>query len=113
MIKLSEKGRETQQRLLDNFKSQMQEIANEIVNEAYEVATFNIESEDYTVLKDRIIQELKGGWVELHFFTKQELNEVLLSIGHNKRDYIEKSIIDNYEQRIKDLKKELDGYHPF
>ena len=112
-IKLSQKGIEQQKALFDNFKAQMIEIANEAIIEVSEISSFEILSDEYSNFKGQIIDELTGDFEDLKFFTKGELSRVLCLIGNRNKYLIEKNIIDNYENTIKDLKKELELYNPF
>lgn len=112
-VKLSNKGAGQQKALIDNFRDQMIEIANNAIVEMSKISSFEIMSDEYSNFKGQIIDELTGNYEDLKFFTKWELQDVLLSIIGRHKDLIQKSIIDNYEKTIKDLRKALELYHPF
>lgn len=107
-ITLSKKGQKQQKELLELFKSKLFDIYNNTVVEFAEISSFDMMGEGYADFKGQIIDELKGDYSELRFFSKEDLDDVLLSIAKNNSNLLEKIIVNNYENQIEELKMQIE-----
>ncbi len=108
---LSEEGKNEAQKLIDQFKERLIEVAEEVLKDLYTDVVVYIESDSWTNFRKELMQGFKGYNVRAESY--YDFKEIRKQIYEEYRDEIIKDLDQDNLNRIESLEKEVSWLRDF